>query len=53
MVPYSDSITREAVGSFGAQRITFVQFEIGGTDQIGGFQTLWKKWSQIWHTALP
>ena len=26
LMPYTDPIIREAVGSYGAQRITFVQF---------------------------
>ena len=42
-----------AMGSFGIQRVTLVQFWIGKMGQIGGFHALWKKWPQIWHTALP
>ena len=53
LVPYSDPMIRAVEVSFGAQRINFVQFWIGETDQIGGYRALWKEWSQIWHTALP
>ena len=49
----SDPVIRAAVGSFGVQRVTLVQFWIGETGQIGGSRALWKEWSQIWHTALP
>ena len=53
MVPNSDPVIRAAMGSFGVQRVTLAQFWIGETGQIGGFRALWKKWPQIWHTALP
>ena len=53
VVPNSDPVIRAAMGSFGVQRVTLVQFWIGETGQIGGFRALWKKWPQIWHTALP
>ena len=46
-------VIRAAMGSFGVQRVTLVQFWIGETGQIGWFHALWKKWPQIWHTALP
>ena len=46
-VPNSDPVIRAAVGSFGVQRVTLVQF------WIGGFRAVWKEWPQIWHTALP
>ena len=46
-------VIRAAVGYFGIQRVTLVQFWIGETGQIGGFRALWKEWPQIWHTALP
>ena len=49
----SDPVIRAAVGSFGVQRVTLVQFWICETGQIGGFRALWKEWPQIWHTALP
>ena len=49
----SDPVIGAAVGSFGVQRVTLVQFWIGETGQIGGFRPLWKEWHQIWHTALP
>ena len=50
VVPNSDPVIRAAVGSFGVQCVTLVQFWIG---EIGGFRALWKKWPQIWHTVLP
>ena len=53
VVPNSDPVIRAAVGSFGVQCVTLVQFWIGETGQIWGFRALWKKWPQIWHTALP
>ena len=53
VVPNSDPVIRAAVGSFGVQRDTFVQFLIVETGQIGRFLALWKEWPQIWHTALP
>ena len=53
VVPNSDPVIRAAMGSFGVQRVTLVQFWIGETGQIGGFRALWKKWPEIWHTALP
>ena len=53
VVPNSDPVIRAAVGSFGVQRVTLVQFWSGETGQIGGFHALWNKWPQIWHTALP
>ena len=53
VVPNSDPVIWAAMGSFGVQRVTLVQFWIGETGQIGGFRALWKKWPQIWHTALP
>ena len=53
VVPNSDPVIRAAVGSFGVQRVTLVQFWIGETGQIGGFRALWKEWPQIWHTVLP
>ena len=53
VVPNSDPVIRAVMGSFGVQRVTLVQFWIGETGQIGGFRALWKKWPQIWHTALP
>ena len=34
----SDPVIRAALGSFGVQRVTLVQFWIGETGQIGGFQ---------------
>ena len=52
VVPKSDPMIRAAVGSFGVQRVTLVQFWIGETGQIGGFRALWKEWPQIWNTAL-
>ena len=52
VAPNSDPAIRAAVGSFGAQCVTLVQFWIGETGQIGGFRALWKKWPQIWHTTL-
>ena len=36
VVPNSDPVIRAAVGSFGVQRVTLVQFWIGETGQIGG-----------------
>ena len=42
VVPNSDPVIRAAVGSFGVQCVTVVQFWIGETDQIGGFRALWK-----------
>ena len=53
VVPNSDPVIWAAMGSFGVQRVTLVQFWIGETGQIGGFRALWKEWPQIWHTALP
>ena len=54
VVPNSDPMTWAAVGSFGIQRgVTFAQFWIGETVQIGGFRALWNEWPKIWHTALP
>ena len=53
VVPNSDPVIQAAVGSFGVQRFTLVQFYIGETGQIGGFRALWKEWPEIWHTALP
>ena len=53
MVPNSNPVIQAAMGSFGVQRVTLVQFWIGETGQIGGFRALWKKWPQIWHIALP
>ena len=53
VVPNSDPVIRAAVGSFGVQRVTLVQFWIGETGQFWGFRALWKEWPQIWHTALP
>ena len=53
VVPNSDPVIRAAMGSFGVKRVTLVQFWIGETGQIEGFRALWKKWPQIWHTALP
>ena len=53
VVPISDPVNRAAVGSFGVQRVTLVQFWIGETGQIVGFRALWKKWPQIWQTAQP
>ena len=53
VVPNSDPMIRAAVGWFGVQRVTLVQFWIGETGQFGGFRALWKEWPQIWHTALP
>ena len=53
VVPNSDPVIQAAVGSFGVQRVTLVQFWIGETGQIGGFRALWKEWSQIWHNVLP
>ena len=53
VVPNSDPVIRAAVGSFGVQLVTLVQFWIGETGQIGGLRALWKEWPQIWHTALP
>ena len=53
VVPNSDPMIRAAMGSFGVQRVTLVQFWIGETGQIGGFRALWKEWPQIWNTALP
>ena len=53
VVPNSDPVIWAAVGSFGVQRVTLVQFWIGETGQIGGFRALWKELPQIWHTALP
>ena len=49
----SDPMIRAAVGSFGVQPVTLVQFWMGETGQIGGFRALWKEWPQVWHTALP
>ena len=43
VVPNSDPVIRAAVGSFGVQRVTPVQFRIGETGQIGGFRALWKE----------
>ena len=43
----------QPMGSFDIQRVTFVQFWIGETGQIGGFRALWMEYPQIWHTALP
>ena len=40
----SDPVIRTAMGSFGFQCATLVQFWIGETDQIGGFRALWKEW---------
>ena len=51
VVPNCDPVIRAAVGSFGVQRVTLVQFWIGETGQIGGFRALWKEWPQIRHTA--
>ena len=53
VVPNTDPVIRAAVGYFGVQRVTLVQFWIGETGQIGRFRALWKEWPQIWHTALP
>ena len=53
VVSNSDPVIRAAMGSFDVQRVTFVQFWIGETGQIGGFRALWKEYPQIWHTALP
>ena len=53
VVPNSDPVILAAVGSFGVQCVTPVQFWIGETGQIGWFRALWKEWPQIWHTALP
>ena len=53
VVPNSDPVIRAAMGSFGVQRVTLVQFWIGETGQIGGFRALRKKWPPISHTALP
>ena len=53
VVPNSDPVIRAAVGSFGVQCVTLVQFWIGETGQIEGFRALWKKWRQNWHTRLP
>ena len=36
VVPNSEPVIRAAVGSFGVQRVTLVQFWIGETGQIGG-----------------
>ena len=36
VVPNSDPMIRAAVGSFGVQRVTLVQFWIGETGKIGG-----------------
>ena len=36
VVPNSDPVIRAAMGSFGVQRVTLVQFWIGETGQIGG-----------------
>ena len=52
VVSNSDPVIQAAVGSFGVQRVTLVQFWIGETGQIGGLRALWKEWPQIWHTAL-
>ena len=41
-MPNSDPVIRAAVGSFGVQRVTHVQFLIGETGQIGGFRAIWK-----------
>ena len=40
VVPNNDPVIRAAVGSFGVQRVTLVQFWIGETGQIGGFRAL-------------
>ena len=45
-VPNSDPVIRAAVGFFGVQRITLVQFWIGETGQIWGIRALWKEWPQ-------
>ena len=43
VVPNSDPVIRAAMGSFGVQRVTLVQFWFGEAGQIGGFRALWNK----------
>ena len=50
VVRNSDPVIRAAVGDFGVEHVTLVQFWFGEMGQIGA---LWKEWPQIWHTALP
>ena len=58
VVPNSDPVIRAAVGSFGVQRVTLVQFWIGETGQMGGGggggggRALLKEWPEIWVTCM-
>ena len=48
VVSNSDPVIRTAVGSFGVQRVTLVQFWIGETGQIGGLTLITTVMVHVW-----